>query len=78
MNDLFRAENTEFQLHCGTAVTGVGAGHCKNPKCQRVSASLLGGYCTSCAAARGLNPLKQCGCQPIVLTQSAMAAAAAS
>lgn len=76
MNDLFRAETTDLELHCGTAITSAGAGRCKNPNCQRHSASLLGGYCTSCAAARGLNPLKQCGCQPIVLTQSAMAVAA--
>lgn len=75
MNDLFRVETNELQLHCGTALTGGGAGQCKNSNCRRRSPSLLGGYCTGCAVARGLNPLKQCGCQPIVLTQSAMAVA---
>lgn len=75
MNDLFRAEKTEFQLHCGTAITGPGAGVCKNARCQRHTATLLGGYCTACAAAHGINPMKACGCQPIVLTQSAMASA---
>lgn len=71
MINLFTSEMTDLQLHCGTAVSGEGSGQCKNPKCGRRSPSLLGGYCTSCAVSKGLNPLKACGCQPIVLTEAA-------
>ena len=73
MNNLFQAETAALQLHCGAAITGDGAGRCKNPECGRRSPSLLGGYCTSCAVARGVNPLKACGCQPIRLTDAAAA-----
>ncbi|MBX9687405.1 MAG: hypothetical protein K2X27_11930 [Candidatus Obscuribacterales bacterium] len=74
MHNIFAAETTALELHCGAAVTGHGAGTCKNPSCQRRSPSLLSGYCVSCASAKGLNPMKACGCQPIRLTDAAAVA----
>lgn len=72
MIDLFRSESPGLQLHCGVAVTGAGAGSCKNPSCGKRSPALLAGYCMECATARGVNPLKACGCSPIRLTAAAM------
>jgi hypothetical protein len=73
MLNQFGPETSGIQMHCGTAITGAGAGRCKNQNCGRHSPSLLGGYCTPCAVAKGVNPLKACGCQPIVLTEEAAA-----
>ena len=78
MINLFQSEATGLQLHCGTAITGEGAGRCKNSKCRRHSPSLLGGYCTSCSVEKGVNPLKACGFTPIRLGEAASATVAAA
>lgn len=75
MINLFQSESTGLQLHCGTALTGEGSGRCKNSRCGRHSPMLLGGYCTSCAVEKGVNPLKACGCNPIRLSEAAAASA---
>lgn len=74
MIDLFMSESSDHQLHCGTAVSGPGSGRCKNPRCRKPSATLLSGYCISCAVARNINPMRDCGCQPIVLEDDSEAA----
>jgi len=65
-------------MHCGTAVTGFGHvnSHCKNSECGKKTPMLLGGYCTSCAVLKGINPLKACGVEPIRLTRAAACCAA--
>lgn len=47
-----------------------GSGRCSNPDCGRHSASLLNGYCITCATKSGVNPMRP-ACEPIRLTDLA-------
>ncbi len=75
MLNLFKSELSGLELQCGTAVVAAGSGRCKNPNCGRRSPSMLEGYCSTCAVSRGINPLKACGCKPIILNEAALASA---
>lgn len=68
------SEMPTMDFVCGNALTTPGGGVCKS--CSKGSGNLMDGLCMGCMAAKGLNPLRSCGCKPIKLTSEATAGTA--
>jgi hypothetical protein len=55
MNDPVSKDTTPDVVLCGNSLIGPKQGDCKS--CHKPSATLVRGYCTTCALQKGLNPL---------------------